>query len=110
MAVLTIVGAVTTLSEDRNLIVHGSWCELDGLQTVGSLRLETFDRNDVTFESFPPDRLRDFIRDVSDCRDQAAAIIAQVESSGRKSAGRGARTRKGSRSPACSSCELLVGT
>ena len=95
MAVLAVAGAATTLSEDRNLIVHGSWCELDGVPTVGSLRLETIDRNDVTFESFPPDRLRDFIRDVTDCRDQAAAIIAQVESSGRESAGKGARTPKG---------------
>jgi hypothetical protein len=34
---------------------------------------------------FPPDRLRDFIRDVMVCRDQTAAIIAQVESSRRGS-------------------------
>ena len=81
MAVLAVAGAVKTLSEDRNLIVHGTWGELDGVPSVGSLRLETIDRNDVTFESFPPDRLRDFIRGVTDCRDQAMAIIAEVESS-----------------------------
>jgi hypothetical protein len=39
------------------------------------------DRDHVTFESFPPARLHDFIRDVTVCRDQAMAIIAQVESS-----------------------------
>ena len=54
--------------------MHGTWGELDGVPTVGSLQLETIDRNDVTFESFPPDRLRDFIRDVTACRDQVAAI------------------------------------
>jgi hypothetical protein len=83
LAVLAIAGAVKTLSEDRNLIVHGTWGELDGVPTVGSLQLETIDRNEVTFESFPPDRLRDFIRDVTACRDQATAIIAQLESSRR---------------------------
>jgi hypothetical protein len=81
MAVLAVAGAVKTLSEDRNLIVHGTWGELDGVPTVGSLQLETIDRNEVTVESFPPDRLRDFIHDVTACRDQAMAIIAQVESS-----------------------------
>ena len=80
MAVLAVAGAVKALSEDRNLIVHGTWGELDGVPTVGSLQLETIDRNDVTFESFPPGRLREFIRDVTACRDQAMAIIAQVES------------------------------
>ena len=84
MAVLAVAGAVKTLSEDRNLIVHGTWGELDGVPTVGSLQLETIDRNDVTFESFPPDRLRDFIRDVTACRDQAMAIIAQVGGSRRR--------------------------
>jgi hypothetical protein len=81
LAVLAVAGTVKTLSEDRNLIVHGTWAELDGVPTVGSLQLETIDRNEVTFESFPPDRLRDFIRDVTACRDQAMAIIARVESS-----------------------------
>jgi hypothetical protein len=81
MAVLAVAGAVKTLSEDRNLIVHGTWGELDGVPNVGSLQLETIDRNEVTFERFPPDRLRDFIRDVTACRDQVTAIIAQVESS-----------------------------
>jgi hypothetical protein len=95
LAVLAVAGAVQALSEDRNLIVHGTWCELDGVPSVGSLQLETIDRNDVTFESFPPDRLRDFIRDVTACRDQAMAIIAQVESSGRGPAGKGAWTPKG---------------
>jgi hypothetical protein len=83
LAVLAVAGAVKTLSEDRNLIVHGTWAELDGVPSVGSLQLETIDRNEVTFESFPPGRLRDFIRDVTARRDQAMAIIAQVESSGR---------------------------
>jgi hypothetical protein len=83
MAVLVVAGAVKALSEDRNLIVHGTWGELDGVPTVGSLQLETIDRNEVTFESFPPDRLRDFIRDVTACRDQAMAIIGEVESSRR---------------------------
>ena len=88
LAVLAVAGAVKTLTDDRNLIVHGTWGEFDGVPTVGSLQLETIDRNEVTFESFPPDRLRDFIRDVTTCRDQATAIIAQVESSRR---GRAAR-------------------
>jgi hypothetical protein len=79
MAVLAVAGAVTTLSKDRNLIVHGTWGELDGVPIVGSLQLETIDRNEVTFESFPADRLRDFVRDVSTCQDQVLAIIAQVE-------------------------------
>jgi hypothetical protein len=61
MAVLAVAGAVKA--------------------TVGSLQLETIDRNEVTFESFPPDRLRDFIRNVTACRDQAMAIVAQVERS-----------------------------
>ena len=52
--------------------MHGTWCELDGVPSVGSLRLETIDRNDVTFESFPPDRLHDFIRNVTAARDRAA--------------------------------------
>jgi hypothetical protein len=38
MAVLAVAGAVKTLSEDRNLIVHGTWGELDGVPTVGSLQ------------------------------------------------------------------------
>jgi hypothetical protein len=80
-AVLAVADSVEALSEDRNLIVHGTWCELDGVPTVGSLRLETIDRNDVTFESFPPDRLHDFIRDAAACRDRAVVIIAQVEGS-----------------------------
>jgi hypothetical protein len=83
LAVLAVADAVQTFSEDRNLIVHGTWGELDGAPVVGSLRLETIDRNEVTFESFPPDRLRDFIRDVTAYRDQVMAIIAQVESSRR---------------------------
>jgi hypothetical protein len=83
LAVLAVAAAVKALSEDRNLIVHGTWGELDGVPTVGSLQLETIDRNEVTFESFPPDRLRDFIRDVTACRDQVTAIVAQVESSKR---------------------------
>jgi hypothetical protein len=83
MAVLAVAGAVKTLSEDRNLIVHGTWGELDGVPTVGSLQLETIDRNEVTFESFPPDRLRDFIRDVTALPNQATAVIAEVESSRR---------------------------
>jgi hypothetical protein len=85
MAVLAVAGAVKTLNEDRNLIVRGTWGELDGVPNVGSLQLETIDRNEVTLESFPPDRLRDFIRDVTACRDQVTAIIAQVESSRRGS-------------------------
>jgi hypothetical protein len=84
LAVLAVAAGVKTLSEDRNLIVHGTWGELDGVPTVGSLQLEVIDRDHVTFESFPPDRLRDFIRDVTSCRDQAMAIIAQVESSRRR--------------------------
>ena len=82
-AVLAVAADVEALSEDRNLIVHGTWGELDGVPTVGSLRLETIDRNDVTLESFPPERLHDFIRDVTACLDRATAIIAQVESSRR---------------------------
>jgi hypothetical protein len=82
-AVLELADDVEAFSEDRNLIVHGSWGELDGVPTVGSIRLETIDRNDVTFESFPPDRLHDFIRDVTVRRDRAVAIIAQVESARR---------------------------
>jgi hypothetical protein len=82
-AVLALADDVEALREDRNLIVHGSRGELDGVPTVGSLRLETIDRNDVTCESFPPDRLHDFIRDVTARRDQAVAIIAEVESSRR---------------------------
>ena len=81
LAVLAVAGAIKALSEDRNLIVHGTWGELDGVPSVGSLRPETIDRDHVTFESFPPGRLHDFIRDVTVCRDQAMAIIAQVESS-----------------------------
>jgi hypothetical protein len=84
LAVLAVVAAVKELSKDRNLIVHGTWCELDGVPTVGSLQLETIGRNEVTFESFPPDRLRDFIRDVTAYRDQVTEIIAQVESSRRR--------------------------
>ena len=79
LAVLAVAGAVKTLSEDRNLIVHGTWGELDGVPIVGSLQLETIDRNEVTVESFPPDRLHDFIRDVTACRERAIAIIAEVE-------------------------------
>ena len=82
-AVLALADNVEPLSKVRNLIVHGTWGELDGVPTVGSLRLETIDRNDVTFESFPPDRLHEFIRNVTAARDRAAAIIAQVESSRR---------------------------
>jgi hypothetical protein len=83
LAVLTVAGIIKALSEDRNLIVHGTWGELDGVPTVGSLQLETVDRNEVTFESFPPNRLHDFIRDVTACQDQVTAIVAQVESSRR---------------------------
>lgn len=83
-AVLALADDVELLSEDRNLIVHGTWGELDGVPTVGSLRFETVDRNDVTFESFPPDRLYDFIRDVTARGDRAVAIIAQVERSRRE--------------------------
>jgi hypothetical protein len=83
MAVLTVAGAVETLSKDRNLIVHGTWGELDGAPVVGSLRLETIDRNEVTFESFPPGRLGDFIRDVTAYQNQVMAIVAQVEISRR---------------------------
>jgi hypothetical protein len=96
MAVLAVAGAVKTLSEERNLIVHGTWGELDGVPTVESLRPETIDSNVVTFESFPPDRLRDFIRELTTYRDQAMAMTAQVESSGRGLASKGARTPKGS--------------
>jgi hypothetical protein len=81
---LAVVAAVKALSKDRNLIVHGTWGELDGVPTVGSLQPETIDRNEVTFESFPPDRLRRFIRDVTACRNQVTAIIAPLESSRRE--------------------------
>jgi hypothetical protein len=91
LAVLAVAADVEALSKDRNLIVHGSWCEIDGVPSVGSLRLETIDRNGVTVESFPPHRLHDFIREVTTCHDQAMAIIAQVE----MRAGKGARTPKG---------------
>ena len=80
MAVLAVAGAVKTLSEDRNLIVHGTWGELDGVPTVGVVLQLEDDRHSNErhpFESFPPDRLRDLIRDVTACRDQAMAIIAQ---------------------------------
>ena len=95
LAVLAVAAAAEALSEDRNLIVHGAWGEVDGVPTVGSLHLKTIGRNEVTSESFPPDRLRDFIRDVTACRDQVMAIIAQVESSRRVPAGKGTRTPKG---------------
>jgi hypothetical protein len=93
LAVLAVAGTVKALSEDRNLIVHGSWCEIDGVPSVASLRLDTIDRNDVTVESFPARRLHDFIREVTTCRDQTMAIIAQVETRG--TAGKGTRTPKG---------------
>jgi hypothetical protein len=82
-AVLALADNVEALSGDRNLIVHGTWGELDGVPSVGSLRLETIDRNDVTFEGFPPERMHDFIRDVAARRDRASALIAQVETSRR---------------------------
>ena len=82
-AVLALADDVELLSDDRNLIVHGTWGELNHVPSVGSLRLETVDRNEVTFESFSPDRLYDFIREVAARGDRAVAIITQVESSRR---------------------------
>lgn len=61
-AILNIINFVNKVKEERNMVVHGTWATFNGVPIVGSLRAATPRKNQVTFESYPADRMRD-IRD-----------------------------------------------
>lgn len=52
-----LLDGIEELKDQRNLIVHGSWGDIDGVAAVGSLRAKTDDANSVTVEFFPPRRM-----------------------------------------------------
>jgi hypothetical protein len=68
------------LKNERNLIIHGSWGEMDGLPVVGSLRLESGDPSLVTYEHYPPSRMYEIEKYALDATRNVSAIIERLES------------------------------
>lgn len=78
-AILNIIEFVNEVKDERNMVVHGTWATFNGIPIVGSLRANTQEKNKVTFESYPADRMRE-IRDyaISAIRN-VTALIDRIE-------------------------------
>jgi hypothetical protein len=78
------VAHVDNLKGDRNIIVHGSWGEIDGIPVAASFRKETAGRTEVICEQYSPERMRKIAHDVSQCTKIVMMTITLIKSSGEK--------------------------
>jgi hypothetical protein len=58
-SVMNIIKYINATKHERNLVIHGSWGEIDGTPVVGSLRTDTPDPSLMTFTHFQPDDMRE---------------------------------------------------
>ena len=79
-AITNLIQFVSRTKDERNLVIHGSWGELDGIPVAGSLRSPTDDPSLVTFEDFPQSRMESIERYAKDAVRNVVAIIVRLES------------------------------
>ncbi len=84
-AITDIINHINEWKVARNLIVHGTWAEREGTPIVGSLRAETTDPKNVTFEDFEPRRMYAMERLAVDATKNVYAIISRLEALRKKS-------------------------
>jgi hypothetical protein len=80
-AISNLIELINKMKEERNLIIHGSWAEMDGKTLVGSLRSDTPDVSLVTYDHFPTKRLIEAEMAAIQANQNAAALIARLEAS-----------------------------
>jgi hypothetical protein len=78
-AITDIITTINKFKSDRNLVVHGTWGEVNGVPSVGSLRLETDHDNWVTFESFDHERLKILERAATDATKSVSILRVRLE-------------------------------
>jgi hypothetical protein len=80
-AISNLMELINNMKEERNLIIHGSWAEMDGKEVVGSLRSDTPDPSLVTYDHFPPKRLLEAEMAAIQANQNAAGLIGRLEAS-----------------------------
>jgi hypothetical protein len=87
-SIADLIAFVNENKTDRNVVIHGSWAEREGVPIVGSLRFENNAGDFVTFEVYDANRMRAIERAAIDAAKNGQALIARIEASRGKSPAR----------------------
>jgi hypothetical protein len=79
-AILNIIEYVNASKEERNMVVHGTWAEINSEPVVGSLRAYTPTKDRVTFEQYPITRMLDIENYAVAAVNNVIALISRLES------------------------------
>jgi hypothetical protein len=82
-ALLLALDTIDAARDDRNFIVHGSWGQMqpEGTPLAMSLRAKSSRPDEVTGETFPPDRMRRIIVTIVRMREAIGMLVAEIEAS-----------------------------
>jgi hypothetical protein len=79
-SITNLITFVNATKHERNIVVHGTWAELNGNPVVGSLRSDTPHPSLVTFESCPWHRLDEIASYAIDAISVAKTLTSRLES------------------------------
>jgi hypothetical protein len=79
-AIVNLIDYLSATRFERNLVIHGTWAEMDGQPIVGSLKADTTDASLVTFEQYPVSRIREIEGYARSATKNMLAIIQRIES------------------------------
>jgi hypothetical protein len=66
---------------DRNVVIHGSWAEREGIPVVGSLRFENYNDDFITFAVYDANRMRAIEKAAIDASKNVKALILRIKAS-----------------------------
>jgi hypothetical protein len=81
---LDALDIIDQLREDRNLIIHGAWGEVDGIPILLSLRAKPDAPANIAGETYPPSRMVKIAVDIGRCIKIMNAFLGIFESSRKK--------------------------
>jgi hypothetical protein len=78
-SISNIIDFVHKTKEERNIVIHGTWGERDGIPVVGSLRVDTLDPALVIFEDYVPARVYGIAQYATSAKRNVMAVIGRLE-------------------------------
>lgn len=77
--IVNLIQYINETKDERNIIVHGTWAEFNGIPVVGSLRADTPDQSLVAFEQYPAERLVEIAKYAKNAISNGQALISRLE-------------------------------
>ena len=77
--IMDVIAYVRATKHERNLVIHGSWGEIDGTPIAGSLREDTPDPSLITFVHFHRENMREIARYAINANAHVSFLNNQLE-------------------------------